>query len=122
MNISPSILIFGSAPDLLETRRLVLQYSGFDVTVSHSMFHTTELLISHSFNLFILCHSLSSRECESALQLAHSVRPQTKNLLLSKGSISRKIAEHDTLLDAFTSPQNLIAAAKSLTSFVAPEL
>ena len=122
MNSSPSILIFGNAPELLETRRLVLQHAGFDVTVSLSLSHATELLISCSFDLFILCHSLSSRECESALRLAHSASPQTKNLLLSKGYLSRKVAEDDTLLASFASPLTLIAAARSLTSAAAPSL
>ena len=117
---SPSILVFGSAPDLLNTRRLVLQHAGFDVTVSLSLDRTTELLVSRPFDLFILCHSLSSPACESALQVAHTACPKTRNLVLLKMNTVRKLAEDDTLLAAFASPQALIAAARSMTSSVSP--
>ena len=118
MNDHPIILIFGSAPELIETRRLVLRHAGFDVTVSLSLGGVAELLASQTFDLFILCHSLSSSQCESALLQARTLRPTTKNLILSKALTSRVTSEHDTVLTAFASPQALIAAATSLTSHV----
>ena len=121
MNHLPSILIFGSAPDLIETRRLVLKHAGFDVTVSLSLDHVTDLLASRDFDLFILCHSLSPSQSESALLEVHTLRPKTKNLILSKALTSRVTDKDDTVLAAFASPQTLIAAAKSLIYHSIPE-
>ena len=121
MNHLPSILIFGSAPDLIETRRLVLKHAGFHVTVSLSLDRVTDLLASRDFDLFILCHSLSPSQSESALLEVHTLRPKTKNLILSKALTSRVTDKDDTVLAAFASPQALIAAANSLTSHVTPE-
>ena len=63
---SSRILIFGHDSVLLETRSLVLLHSGFDVTVSLDLQKTADLLATRSFDLFILCHSLPVKDCESA--------------------------------------------------------
>ncbi len=75
LNGSPHTLIYGSARDLIETRRLVLEHSGFDVTVTLDLEEARALLLERAFDLFILCHSLSHSNCTTALSLAHSLRP-----------------------------------------------
>ena len=116
MNGSASILIFGSAPQLIETRGLVLKHAGFDVTIESSLERTLELLARRPFDLFLLCHSLSVSDCEVALSQAHALRPGMKNLILCKPLSRRPKAERDTHLVAFASPENLIAAARDLTA------
>ena len=116
LNIPPSILIYGSAPDLIETRRLVLAYSGFDVDIALNMESVSELLTSRSFDLFILCHSLCPSDCESALKEVHSLRPEMKNLILSTVLSGCTGTGLDAHLTAYAAPEDLIAIAKDLTT------
>ncbi len=116
MSNSPTILIYGSAPDLIDTRRLVLKHAGFDVTVSLSLNHTTELLTARPFDLLLLCHSLFSSDCESALVQSDALRPETKRLILCKPLSNRLHTDRDTYLVAFASPDTLIAAVRDLTA------
>ncbi len=118
MNNSPSVLIFGKDLDLIGTRQLVLQYAGFDVMVASSLDQALRLLASRSFNLFLLCHSLSSADYENALRQAHALRPETKNLVLTNTLTNRTVDKRDNLLAAFPFPQTLIAAANLLTGSV----
>ena len=118
MNHLPSILIYGSAPDLIETRQWVLEHAGFDVTVSLSLKRTTELLAGRSFDLFVLCHSLSPSDCEDALSQARDLRSPTKNLILCKALSLRHKTHNDAYLDTFASPEALIASARELTAHV----
>ena len=116
--MSTSILIFGTAFDLLHTRQLVLQHAGFEVTVALSFESVTQHLTASPFDLFVLCHSLSSAVCQRALEQAHSRYPAMKNLILCKALSDRPQPAHDAYLNEFVSPRTLIAAARELTTTV----
>ena len=108
MNPSPSILVFGTDRDLIETRRLVLEHSGFDVILASSVEQTTAILSSRRFDLLIVCHSVSYARCEDALSEAH-------RLILHRSLSRRAAAEQHAHLSAFSSPETLIATARELT-------
>ena len=111
----PRVLIFGHDPLLLETRRLVLLHSGFDVAVALDLQKTADLLSTRSFDLFILCHSLSLKDCESALALAHSLDSSTKNLILDAALTGCSGTAQDAMLSAFVDPGTLIATVNQLS-------
>lgn len=102
------VLIFGQDSALLETRSLLLLHSGFDVTVALDLQSTADLLATRSFDLFILCHSLSPHDCERALALAHSLHPGLKNLILDATLVGSSGRAGDAMLSAFVDPQTLI--------------
>lgn len=113
---SPSrLLVFGRDSTLLETRRLVLLHSGFDVTIAVDLQKTADLLATRSFNLFILCHSLSSEDCEGALSLAHSLHPGLKNLILDAPFAGCSGGAEDAKLSAFVDPKTLIDAVNRIS-------
>ena len=113
-----SILIFGAARDLIESRRMVLEHAGFSITTSLSLEQTVQNLKSRSFDLFMLCHSLSSLDCESALSQVHALRPEMNNLILA-GPLSTCLGtKNDAQLFAFADPATLIAIASRLTTRV----
>jgi hypothetical protein len=113
---SPSqILILGSNVLLLETRRLLLQRAGFDVTATRDLHTALALLASDSFEVFILCHSLSPHEVETALTLAHSLPVSTRNLVMTCPLSHRPAAPTDEVLGAFIRPQTLIETVHQLS-------
>ena len=69
---SGSILVYGHDLDPLHTRRLVLQQAGFEVEVVTSLSEAETVTVAQAANLFIICHSLSPRQCENTLTFAHS--------------------------------------------------
>ena len=109
------VLIYGRDPVLLETRRLVLLHSGFDVKVALQLQETVDLLATRSFDLFILCHSLSSKDCEHALTLAHSLHPSLRNLILDAPLAGCSGGAEDTKLSAFTDPETLLDTVNQLS-------
>ncbi len=95
-----------------------MEHSGFKVTVSLDLEETKRLLTTQMFDLLILCHSLSFRDSEKALTLAHMLRPSMKNLILATDFSGHSDDGSDTVLTAFCSPQALISKAAFLTAYV----
>jgi DNA-binding response OmpR family regulator len=109
------VLIFGHDSALIETRRLLLLHTGFDVIVALDLRKTAELLATRSFDLFILCHSLPLKDCEGALALAHSLHSGLKNLILDAPLEGCSGRAEDTKLSAFVDPQTLIDTLNQLS-------
>ena len=110
------ILVYGQDSALLETRKLVLEHAGFDVTVAVEMQAAKEKLAARTFDLFILCHSLSLRNCEEALALTHSLPPGMKNLILSTALSGCSGGAGDVTLSAFADPRTLIETVSQLSA------
>jgi DNA-binding NtrC family response regulator len=100
---SADILIFGHDATLLETRRLVLKTAGFQVWTALKATDAVQILSAQPIGLFVLCRTLSNRECEGVLETAHALRPDMKNLVL--GLEDRR----DMFLTTFLGPKSLIA-------------
>ena len=111
---SPTILIYGSDRRLLETRQWVLEHQKCRVLTTFTLAEVTEVIRSQHIDLFILCHSLYRAESESALSVAHLLRPEMKNLIMTiEPTVWPELAQ-DTFLTAFVDPQTLIATAATL--------
>ena len=61
---------------------------------------TKQLLAAQNFDLFILCHSLSLLKCERDLFMAHALRPNMKNLILTTALSNCSGQSGDTVLTA----------------------
>lgn len=118
---SGSILLYGHDLDLLETRRLVLEYAGFRAEVVTSLEDAEKIVTAQPANLFVLCHSLSPRECENALRLAHSRQSVMKSLVLVTSAPAYRLGKDDELLNSFDGPTALVATVKRLLQPANPE-
>jgi DNA-binding NtrC family response regulator len=116
-----TILVYGHDLDLLHTRRLVLQHAGFNVEIVTSLKEAETITVAQSANLFILCHSLSARECENALKLAHSPQMKMKSLVLTTGKPVPTAEKDDELLNSFDGPTALVATVTKLLQTAAAD-
>jgi|GEM_PF-2713372 len=64
---SPSILLFGHDRILLETRTLVLERGGCNVSVTSDLQDAIGRIDAELVDLLILCHTLSPEECAAIL-------------------------------------------------------
>ena len=114
MSKAPTILIYGRDASLIETRRWVLEHELCQVLTTLTLAAVNEALRSQHIDLFILCHSLTRAEAESALSLAHLLRPDIKNLVMTAEPAIWPEFAQDTILTAFVDPQTLIATTTRL--------
>ena len=111
-----SILLYGRDPQLLETRRLVLEKSGHRVWATMDINQVDRVTELKAIDLLVFCHSLSSKQCDEALALAHGWWPQVKSLVLTAGVAGCSDALSDKVLDAMEGPAKLISAVAQLAS------
>ena len=116
MVFAPSILLYGRDGHLLETRRLILESSNFQVRTVSSLLALNETISTHQIDILILCHSLSSEECKRALDVAHVHSPGIKTLVLTAhDSICASLAgEDDNVLDTWEGPRVLLDTVQKL--------
>lgn len=115
MRTPPSILLYGQAPELLETRRMVLVHSGFSVVSALSPHAVLSFLNAQTFDLLVLCHTVTSADCEEVLQAVHSLRPETRTLLLGSPASPCKGSAHDVHLNSFAAPEVLLREVRGMT-------
>lgn len=115
MRTPPSILLYGQVPELLETRHMVLVQAGFSVTSALSSYAALKLLSTQTFDLLILCHTVSSGDCEEVLQAVHCLRPETRTLLLGSPASPCKGSAQDVHLSSFVAPAVLLREVRGMT-------
>jgi len=114
MNSNPtSILIYGRDPSLLETRQWVLQSRGYRVLAITNL-SALRSVPPPSPALLILCHSLSSRECEAATALATFRWPAIKHLVLAADNSRNPSGILGQLLHTMGGPTNLLSMVGAL--------
>jgi DNA-binding response OmpR family regulator len=113
MGYRTSILIYGRDPVLLETRRLILELSGYSVTIASDLAVVQRTIESQRIDLLLLCHSLSMEECGRAIALSAS-NPSMKNLVLIAGKTSCHSRIASQVFDSMEGPARLVSAVKAL--------
>jgi hypothetical protein len=114
--MSPArILIYGRDSLLLNSRRMVLQHAGYNVTASSDLHSIRELLTSQIFEIFVVCHTLSAAERESALAISHALHPRPLNLILNTAS-SHYFGGPEDEITAFCDPESFVATVSELYS------
>ena len=107
--------MFGGDALLLETRKWVLEKAGFAVATTATLAGLREAIVEKHLEVLILCYTLSTVKCESALSFATSQAPDTQVLALDAGRPACLSAFTQTL-DIRVGPRALIAKVKSLCS------
>ena len=65
-----TILLFGRQPDLLDTRRWVLESRGYNVAIANSLVEIASVPKDPPVNVLLLCHLLTPAERTAAAALA----------------------------------------------------
>ena len=118
MPTQPSILIYGRDPNLLETRRWVLENAGYRVFIAHSLMEAEHISTTESINLLVLCHSLTVVDCQDALAAVDKIEPDMRRLLITANTPLCPHGHQDRVLSAFDGSRGLLAAVHEL----APQL
>ena len=107
------VLLFGSDPWLRETRRLLLQREGHQVQSASHITDIDRKVHVEPPDLLILCHSLSTGECRSAITYLQSRWPLARTLLLTKGSSDGESLASECF-DAQEGPGKFLATVSKL--------
>lgn len=108
------ILLYGANARLLETRRMVLEKSGFQVYATTQLRELEKLMSAVPFELFIVGHTLSSEQRANGLTAARTLRPEMKILLLVEDSSVHYEQRNYDVLSYPDGPKALIAAARKI--------
>ncbi len=114
MDHTSSILIYGKDAALLNTRAQVLKQVG-PVTQVATVEDLQSSLQEQPFGLMVLCHTGNVVEHDLALQLATSIQPDMKRLLVATGQ-TKTPAENVETLSNLAGPQALVDRAKLMLS------
>jgi CheY-like chemotaxis protein len=79
------VLMYGLDSDLMRTRKMLLENSGYFVHLTTSGDEAKRLLDSTKIDLLLLCQTLPTDDCDRILRLVPSLWPWTKTLVLQGG-------------------------------------
>jgi hypothetical protein len=108
------ILLYGRDSRLLETRRLVLEASGYQLLVATKLSEVEQIVSIHLVHLIIICHTISLEECGRALGLTSSQQPAIRSLILISDTPSYPSAADEEVLYAMEGPAKLVLRVASL--------
>ena len=115
MPTQPSILVYGRDPSLLDTRRWVLEKAGYRVLSAQTLAEAERIASTEPISLLVLCHSLTTQDCQDALAAANMLQPEMRRLLISANTPVCSHEHKDFVLRAFDGPSALIAAVQELS-------
>jgi hypothetical protein len=81
-----NVLVFGSDPVLLDTRRWLLEKAGFSVWAVSTVSDAQERLVEHDIALVVFCSSARPEAAPSVVTAARSHNPNVKTLFVTQGS------------------------------------
>jgi CheY-like chemotaxis protein len=120
MPLPPSVLLVGHDPQLVEGRRRLLENHGFKVYTSAHFPALNQTLEAHEVDLLILCHSLSGKECDRAVELVRARLPRIEVMALISASAEPSV-KREELPDMETGLKSLLTAVTDyLKSHVLP--
>lgn len=96
---------------LMWTRRLLLEREGCTVITASNIPEFRACLMSQTFDLILLCQSITGPECASAAQFAREHAPSAR-LLMMFNRVGNCMPEHaDVLLDSLAGPKVFLQTA-----------
>jgi hypothetical protein len=114
MTSPASILLYGRDPQLLYTRRWVLERSGARVWTATDLSDFDQIALDEPIDLIILCHSLLMEECGRALALASKRWPDSQSLVLTWGQSGGQPGFAGQIADAVRGPAFLLQTVAKL--------
>jgi CheY-like chemotaxis protein len=116
MSLHASIIVCGRDPQLVETRRWILEQSGANVLTAADPAELAAIGPQEPVDLIILCHSLSAEQCDRAISVCATRWPQAQSLLLVQGQGGRDRAGSDAIFDTTRGPALLLQAVTVLVA------
>ena len=113
--MAKTILMYGRDAQLLQSRLLVLESRGFRVSPIYDLAHIDEALISKSFDLLVLCHTLTNDDCGRMLAVASTRWPRMKTLILTAGASGCHSKMMVEVFDILDGPSRLISTVTKMT-------
>jgi DNA-binding response OmpR family regulator len=107
-----SVLVFGRDYQLVHTRSLILQKAGFHVRTAASLPDIQLLPHEPPIDIMLLCHSLSTQDCDEALILTHERWPDIQTIALVAGTSDCGSNSTDAVMEAYEGPAKLIDAVR----------
>ena len=104
----PNLLLCGLDPLLLDTRKLILERCGYQVSIASNPVNAQRIIQSRRVDLVILCHSLSTDECDQVRAIASLHSPETKILTLTAGFKGCRGGMISQIFDTSDGPAKLI--------------
>jgi DNA-binding response OmpR family regulator len=118
MRNSSAVVLYGHNERLLLTRKLVLEWAGYQVSVAQELRQISQLLDREHVDLIVLCYSLSRTECAIAGLIAKS-RSEVPTLLItecgdggSRDCDMREVA--DARVDSMLGPEALVGKVDAI--------
>jgi DNA-binding NtrC family response regulator len=103
-----SVLVFGRDRQLVHTRGLILEKAGFRVRTASSLPDIHQLLSEPTMDVMLLCHSLSTEECDEALAMTQDRWPRIQTISLISGFSGCNSQPTDAIMNATDGPAKLI--------------
>jgi CheY-like chemotaxis protein len=103
-----SVLVFGRDDQLIHTRSLILEKAGFRVRTASSLPDLHQLLAEPAMDVLLLCHSLSTAECDAALTMTQDRWPKIQTISMLSGSSGCAAEPTDAVMNAADGPAKLI--------------
>jgi DNA-binding response OmpR family regulator len=117
-----AILLYGHEEMLLWTRRLVLEWAGYEVSVAQELRQASQLLDREDVGLILLCYSLSRAECA---ELIATSRGEVPTLLMTECGVmgnrdcdTREVA--DSCFDSILGPEALVRKVDAILHIKRP--
>ena len=117
MNSHARVLVVSRDEMLLRTRVMILG-AFFLVERAGRFVEARALLNSQSFDLIVLCHSLTSAECEQLARIAHELRPRPLILVMGASSRTVTLPWADSQLGVDAGPYGLVKKCADMLGFV----
>ena len=102
------IVICGTDPMLLSTRRDVLRSVGFDVFNASRQEDIEALIQAPVVDALVICHTFQPEQQQKALALLHRYRPSAKSIILTKNTMQEVSGEPDAFVSTVEGPKTLI--------------
>jgi DNA-binding response OmpR family regulator len=116
MSSQSRVLVVSRDEMLLRTRQMILG-TFFAVRGAGRFSEAKALLNNHSFDLIVLCHSLTSEECEKLSILAHERTPRPLVLAMSASSRSAVRPWADKQLGVDEGPYGLLKKCAEMLGY-----
>jgi DNA-binding response OmpR family regulator len=108
------VLLFGNDAHLLETRRWVLESADCRVYAASNFLALNQILGDRPIDLLILCHTLTSEECDRAESIARTYTRKTRVLVLTASNFVSCEKRADAVVNAYEGPKTLLETVDHL--------
>jgi hypothetical protein len=112
-SLTAQVVCVGNDVLLLQTRGWILE-RRFRVTTAKGLTELAAQITEDSFDVLILCQTLSMEECEAAMSLVHSQSPSVRIMRITKSRSAVFNLENEMRFDQARGPQAFLDCVSEL--------